>query len=127
MDATTSSSFTNTLTVANLTISSPANSYTNTLFLNNAGISTPLHVISNLTLLPGGALTIFNSALTVDNGTTPTTTDLGSEVEFDGSQVLAANSTIDTSHAMYTTVGGNIFGGGGNRQLEYDQLHFYAA
>ena len=80
-------------------------------------------MISNLTILPGGALTISNSALTVDNGTTPTTTDLGSEVEFDGSQVLAVNSTIDTSHAMYTTVGGNIFGGGGTGNLSYDQLH----
>ena len=115
------------MTVANLTIGSPTISYTNTLFLSNAGISTPLQVISNLTILPGGALTIFNSALKVDNGTTPTTTDLGSEVEFDGSQVLAVNSTIDTSHAMYTTVGGNIFGGGGTGNLSYDQLHFYAA
>jgi fibronectin-binding autotransporter adhesin len=124
LDATTSSNFTNTLTVANLTISSPANSYTNTLFMNSAGISTPFHVISNLTILPGGALTIFNSALTVDNGTSPTTTDLGSEVEFDGSQVLAANSTIDTSHAMYTTVGGNISGGGGTGNLSMTNCTF---
>ena len=124
IDATTSSSFTNTMTVANLTIGSPANSYTNTLFLNSAGISTPLHVISNLTILPGGALTLSNSALTVDNGTTPTTTDLGSEVEFDGGQVLAVNSTIDTSHAMYTTVGGNIFGGGGTGNLSMTNCTF---
>jgi len=117
LDATTSSSFSNTMTVANLTIGSPTFSYTNTLFLSNAGISVPFHVISNLSILPGGALTLFNSALTVSNGTTPTTTDLGSEVEFDGSQVLAANSTIDTSHAMYTTVGGGIFGGGGTGNL----------
>src|ERR1035438_10028257 len=114
--ATTSSDFANTLTVADLTIGSTS-SYTNTLFLNNAGSSVALHVISNLTVLPGGALTIFNSALTVDNGTSPTTADLGSEVEFDGNQILAANSTIDTSHAMYTTVGGNIFGGGGTGSL----------
>lgn len=124
LDATSSSSFTNTLTVANLTIGSPANSYTNTLFLNNAGIGTPLHVISNLTILPGGALTLYNSALTVDNGTTPTTTDLGSEVEFDGSQVLAVNSIIDTSHAMYTTVGGAIFGGGGTGNLSMSNCIF---
>jgi hypothetical protein len=123
-DATTTSGFTNTLTVANLTISSPTNSYTNTLFLNSAGISAPLHVISNLTILPGGALTIFNSALKVDNGTTPTTTDLGSEVEFDGNQVLAVNSTIDTSHAMYTTVGGAIFGGGGTGNLSMSNCTF---
>jgi len=124
LDATTSSGFSNTMTVANLTISSPAGSYTNTLLLNNAGTSTPLHVISNLTILPGGALTIFNSALTVDNGTTPTTTDLGSEVEFDGDPVLAVNSTIDTSHAMYTTVGGNIFGGGGTGSLRMTNCTF---
>lgn len=124
LDATTASSFTNTMTVANLTISSPANSYTNTLFLNNAGIATPLHVISNLTVHPGGALTIFNSALKVDNGTTPTTTDLGSEVEFDGSKVLAVNSTIDTSHSMHTTVGGSIFGGGGTGNLSMTNCTF---
>ena len=124
LDATTSSSFTNTMTVANLTIGSPAISYTNTLFLNNAGISAPFHVISNLTILPGGALTLFNSALTVDNGTSPTTTDLGSEVEFDGSQVLAGNSIIDTSHAMYTTVGGSIFGGGGTGNVSMTNCTF---
>ncbi len=123
-DATTSSSFTNTMTVANLTISSPTGAYTNTLFLNSAGISTPLNVISNLTILPGGALTIFDSALKVDNGTTPTTTDLGSEVEFDGNQVLAVNSAIDTSHAMYTTVGGYIFGGGGTGNLSMTNCTF---
>ena len=123
-DATTSSSFPNTMTVANLTISSPANAYTNTLFLNSAGISTPLNVISNLTILPGGALTLFDSALKVDNGTTPTTTDLGSEVEFDGSQVLAVNSAIDTSHSMYTTVGGSIFGGGGTGNLSMTNCTF---
>jgi len=67
------------MTVADLTISAPAGSYTNTLLLNSAGTNTPFHVISNLTVRPGGALTILNSTLTVDNGTTPTTTDLGSE------------------------------------------------
>ena len=124
LDATTSSGFTNTMTVANLTISAPAGSYTNTLLLNSAGTSTPLHVISNLTILPGGALTILNSALTVDNGTTPTTNDLGSEVEFDGGPVLAVNSTIDTSHAMYTTVGGSVFGGGGTGDLSMSNCTF---
>lgn len=124
LDATTSSGFTNTMTVADLTISAPAGSYTNTLFLNNAGTSTPLHVISNLNVRPGGTLTIINSALKVDNGTTPTTNDLGSEVEFDGGPVRAVNSTIDTSHAMYTTVGGNIFGGGGTGSLSMSNCTF---
>lgn len=124
IDATTSSSFANTMTVADLTISSPVDSHTNTLVLSSAGTSTPLHVISNLTVLPGGALTIFNSALTVDNGTTPTTSDLGSEVEFDGSEVLAVNSIIDTSHSMYTTVGGSIFGGGGTGSLSMSNCTF---
>lgn len=60
----------------------------------------------------------------MDNGTTPTTTDLGSEVEFDGGNVRAFNSTIDTSHAMYTTVGGNIFGGGGTGSLSMTNCTF---
>lgn len=124
IDATTSSGFLNTMTVANLTVGSLAGSYTNTLLLDGAGTSTPLHVISNLSILPGGALTIFNSALTVDNGTTPTTTDLGSEVEFDGDPVLAVNSIIDTSHAMHTMVGGNIIGGGGAGNLSMSNCTF---
>ncbi|MGN6552726.1 MAG: hypothetical protein ACTHLW_03210 [Verrucomicrobiota bacterium] len=124
IDATTSSSFSNTMTVADLTLSSPANAYTNTLFLNSAGTSMPLHVISNLIVRPGGALTISNSALTVDNGTIPTTNDLGSDVEFDGGPVRAFNSTIDTSHAMYTTVGGYIFGGGGTGSLTMSNCIF---
>ena len=124
LDATTSSGFPNTMTVANLTVSSPAGSYTNTLLLDGTGTSTPLHVISNLSVLPGGALTIFNSALTVDNGTSPTTTELGSKVEFDGSPVLAVASTIDTSHAMYTTVGGHNFGGGGSASLSMSNCTF---
>ena len=123
IDATTSSSFPNTMTVADLTIRAPAISYTNTLALNGAGTSTPLHVISNLMVRPGGALTLLNSALKVDNGTTPTTTDLGSRVEFDG-QVMAVNSTIDTSHSMYTTVGGSILGGGGTGNLSMSNCIF---
>jgi hypothetical protein len=124
LDATTSSGFTNTMIVADLTISSPAGSYTNTLLLNSAGTSTPFRVISNLTVRPGGALTILNSALKVDNGTTPTTMDLGSTVAFDGNNVRAVNSTIDTSHSMYTTVGGNIFGGGGTGSLSMSNSIF---
>jgi fibronectin-binding autotransporter adhesin len=124
IDATTTSGFTNTLTIANLTISSPTNLYTNTLFLTNAGTSSPLQVTSNLTILPGGALTLFNSALKVDNGTTPTTTNLGSDVEFDGNPLLAVNSTIDTSHAMYTTVGGSIYGGGGTGSMSMSNCTF---
>lgn len=124
IDATTAASFSNTMTVADLTISAPTNAFTNTLFLNNAGISTPLHVISNLFVRPGGALIISNSALKVDNGTTPTTDDLGSEVEFNGGPVLAFNSTIDTSHAMYTTVGGSFVGNVGTGSLSMSNCTF---
>lgn len=124
IDATTSANFSNAMTVADLTLSAPTNAYTNTLVLNNAGISTPLQVISNLLVRPGGALTMSNSALTVGSGTIPTTNDLGSEVEFDGGPVLAFNSTIDTSHAMYTTVGGHIFGGGGPGSLSMSNCTF---
>jgi hypothetical protein len=124
-DATTTSGFPSTLTVANLTISSPINSYTNTLFLNNTWTSSPLHVISNLFLLPGGSLIVSNSALNVDNGTIPIYTDLGSEVEFDG-QFSADNSIFDTSHSMYTTVGGYIFGGGGTGNLSMSNCIFTA-
>jgi hypothetical protein len=39
-------------------------------------------------------------------------------------QIHAPNSTIDTSHAMYTTVGGNIFGGGGTGNLSMTNSTF---
>jgi hypothetical protein len=108
IDATTAT-FTSTMTVANLTFGSPTNSSTNTLFLNNIGTGTPLHVVSNLTLLPGGTITITNSALTVDNGNTPLTIPNGSYVQL-GGVVTVNNSILNTSNALETIVG--ILNGG---------------
>ncbi len=103
IDATTSGSFTNTLTVTNLTISGPTNTL-NTLLLANSGTNVPLHVINNLAVVPGGALTLTNAALTVDNGNVPLTLPNGSEVDFDAT-VVVNNSVLNTSNALSTFLG----------------------
>ncbi len=57
IDATTSGSFPDTLTINDLTVSAPVKS-TNTLFLSNAGIGTPLQIQDQLTIGDGGFLLI---------------------------------------------------------------------
>jgi hypothetical protein len=65
IDATTAMYFPSTLTVSNLTLSSPDASTTNTLLLDSAGADHPL-VVSNLfTVGAGGALTLADSALSL--------------------------------------------------------------
>lgn len=71
IDATTSGSFSGSLTMLNLTVSAPAGS-TNTLLLSNAGLATPLSVINgagslstsgNLVLETNGAVVVNHSAI----------------------------------------------------------------
>ena len=121
IDATTAT-FSNTMTVTNLTLTAPGGA-TNALALSNIPANSPLHVVANLSILPGGILTINSSTLTVDNGIIPITTPNGSEVELDG--VVNVNSGfLNTSNAMYTTIGGGIFGGGGAGSVVMDSSTF---
>jgi T5SS/PEP-CTERM-associated repeat protein len=65
MDVITAIAFTNTLTISNLTVSSPSGS-TNTLLLNSMPAGTALQIVSNLTVNTGGIVAVENSALEVD-------------------------------------------------------------
>jgi hypothetical protein len=66
IDATTSGSYSSTLTVSNLTVSAPkigSFSSFNTLVLNNAGSTTPLHILNTCTISIRGTISITNSVL----------------------------------------------------------------
>jgi len=62
IDATTSGSFPNTMTVNYVAVAAP----TATLELDNAGTNVPLHILLNLDVTGDSALAITNSALQVD-------------------------------------------------------------
>jgi hypothetical protein len=66
IDATTSGSFSNTMTVSYVTLAAP----TVTLELVNAGINVPLHVLWDLDITDGSLLVVTNSALLVNGVTT---------------------------------------------------------
>jgi hypothetical protein len=64
IDATTASSFPGTMTISNLTLSSPSATLPNELFVSNTG-ATPLHIINSLVISNGGIVSITNSTLQV--------------------------------------------------------------
>ena len=103
IDATTSGSFSNTLSVTNLTLSAPG-SAVNTLLLTDAGTNTPLRVHENFVLLSGGALAVTNSGFTVDCARPPTAGENGSDVQLDGVATVN-NGALNFSNAWSTTVG----------------------
>jgi hypothetical protein len=117
IDATTSGSFSNTLTVSNLTVGGALGA-TNTLSLNGAGSNIPLHVLYTFDLASGGALSNVDSSLQVDgtltvgaptagsNGLAPATTTVfnatlnagalavGSAAGGQGNLVIQSNSVV---------------------------------
>ncbi len=101
IDATTITSFTNTLTVTNLTIGAPGGSL-NTLLLSNTGTNVSLHVVDNLTVLPGGAITLSNSFLEVDNASNTAVLTLN------GSSLTLSGSTFQADHLILTNGGSLI-------------------
>ena len=77
IDATTSGSFSNTLTINTLIVSAPFGSM-NTLALNNAGTlssSPPLLVSNRVTIGSSGVIGIINSSLQIDSSTTASNFD----------------------------------------------------
>src|ERR1700690_1297478 len=62
IDATTSGSFPNTMTVSYVAVAAPSV----TLELNDAGTNVPLHILQNLDITDSARVTITNSALLVD-------------------------------------------------------------
>ncbi len=91
IDGTTSGSFPASLSISNLTLSAPVGSV-NTLLLQDAGVDVPLEILNGFWVRSGGAMTITNSALTLDS-------DSGGYFPIDGivtinsASITATNST----------------------------------
>jgi T5SS/PEP-CTERM-associated repeat protein len=62
IDATTSGSFSNTMTVNNLTVSAPSGS-ANTLFFDNSGLATPFRVLSAVSISNNATLLLFGNTV----------------------------------------------------------------
>jgi hypothetical protein len=67
IDSSTSSGYSNTLTVSDVILAGQTGS-TNTLFINNIASNPPLHILNSLIVDPDSSLLMTNSALLVDNG-----------------------------------------------------------
>ncbi len=107
IDATTSGSFSNTLTIEALTLGGESDKMTNILVLNNAGLTVPLLMQGRLTLGSTGAGYMFvtNSSVVVEG---VATLDEGI-LTLTGSSFIATNQTFDvgrTGHATFTVNSG---------------------
>jgi len=99
IDSSTASNFTDTLTVSNLTISTPSTA-TNTLFLSNTG-TTALHILSSLTITASGAISSTNSTLMVDG----TLLNNGTIVFSGGDTLILTNCSLQVG--LETSDGGS--------------------
>jgi hypothetical protein len=108
IDATTSGSYSNTMSVTSLSVWGPSASFSNILALTGAGTNTPLHVATTLTLGNGvgwGFLSLSNSAL-----------DVGSQVQIsqggmtllDGSLTLTNGGFQVQSNGSVTVIGATL-------------------
>ena len=102
IDATTSGSFSNTLTVSDVILSAPGGA-TNVLNLSNAGTNTPLHVLHTLSVADGAVLHVTNSALSVDGL-------VDGVFSVDGSLVVNSNSLLVAGGGLYVGLNTNAFG-----------------
>jgi large repetitive protein len=126
INSVTSSLFTNTLVISNLTVGSFAGT-TNTLSLFNAGTNTPLQVIDGVTVTNGGMLMITNSALQVSGIYSDAFLVEGQMLMMSGASVLASNAnvfagmrvasnpgasgTLTVAGGTLTTVSANLYAG----------------
>jgi T5SS/PEP-CTERM-associated repeat protein len=98
------------LTIASLKLSAPGGS-TNTLLLSNAGTNNPLYLFNGLTMSPGGAMHITNSAVTVDNSVN--FIDIDGSVTMDGGLITFGDITSTTkvgvaSSGIFTINSGSV-------------------
>src|SRR5439155_14360864 len=89
IDATTSGSFSNSMTISNLFLSAPSGTI-NTQALTNAGLVRPLRLVNDLTIRAGGAMRITNSILRVDGLS-------GGGFTNDGTVTLLSGSIVTTN------------------------------
>ena len=104
----TSQYFPDSLTVYSLTVASPVDSY-NTLLLNYAGFDHPLTANYSITVGPGAAITMFNSALHL-NGPTGVGLSIGGEFnQNDSSHVFGNQADVGWAGAgVYNFNNGTI-------------------
>jgi len=86
IDSSTSSGYSNTLTVSDVILAGQSSAI-NTLLINNIGVNPPLHVLNSLIVDPGGALLETNSALVVDNAA-------GGAIDVEGTMALSGTNFL---------------------------------
>jgi hypothetical protein len=97
VDSSTSSGYSNTLTVSDLILAGQGGSV-NTLLIDNIGSSPPLHILNSLIINPGGALLTAASGLVVDNAA-------GGAVDVEGSAELSGTNFL--SGGLYVSFSSN--------------------
>ena len=110
IDAITASSFADTLTISNLTISAPSGA-TNTLSLNNTG-AMALQILNGFTITSGGTVLSSNSTVTV----TGMLMDDGTLVFSGGDSLMPTNGTVQAGavtiseydNAVLNVIGGTM-------------------
>jgi len=114
IDSTTSGSFSNTLTVADVILSAPAD-FLNTLEMTNAGASTPLNVLNNFIVGSGGLLRLTGSGLWMESNTNAALTNATSSVLSNGvldvewNLDLRNNSLVVADTGLYVALEAGYF------------------
>jgi hypothetical protein len=86
LDSSTSSGYSNTLTVSDLILAGQGGSI-NTLLVDSIGYNPPFHILNSLVVNPGGELLSLDSALLVDNAA-------GAAVDIEGTMALSGTNFI---------------------------------
>jgi fibronectin-binding autotransporter adhesin len=97
VDSSTSSGYSNTLTVSDLILAGQTGSM-NTLLIDNIGSTPALHILNSLIINPGGALLTATSGLVVDNAA-------GGAVDVEGSAELSGTNFL--SGGLYVSFSSN--------------------
>src|SRR6266404_2323732 len=115
IDSITSSTFSNTMTVSNLTVSGTGTA-TNTLFLSNSGTNIPLRIHDSLTIATGGNLRMTNAVVFLEGLVDGAFTLEGSATLADSQVLLSSNVAL----AVGTTNGGLLSIAGGTNVISGD-------
>jgi len=108
IDATTSGSFPNTLTVSDVILSAP-NGATNILDLSNAGTNTPLVVLNNFLVSSGGLLRLTGSGLWTQSDTNAALTNVTYAVLSNG--VLSVDGTLQLNNNSFVAADTGLYAG----------------
>src|SRR6266404_2151268 len=107
IDSTTSGTFSNTMTVSNLTVSGTGTA-TNTLFLSNSGTNIPLRIHDSLTVASGGNVSMTNAVVFLE-GLVDGAFSLEGSATLADSQLLLSNNvalTVGTANGGLLSIAG---------------------